>query len=89
MTDQQIEESLFRIVKVYLPQDVSADAIQRDSHLMQDLGINSAHLVDIALDVEDEFDIMLQEPDMEEMQTVEDAIRIVNKKISTTESSQT
>ncbi|MEO9953710.1 phosphopantetheine-binding protein [Nonlabens sp.] len=80
MQEKEIEQELFKIVKVYLPQDVEAAAIELDSHLMQDLGINSAHLVDIALDVEDAFDIMLDEKDMEEMQTVKDAIHIVKVK---------
>jgi acyl carrier protein len=75
-----IKEKLFEIVKVYLPQDVAAEAIKEDSHLMNDLNINSAHLVDIALDVEDAFDITLDEKDMEQMQTVTDAIRIVQSK---------
>ena len=80
MQEKEIEQQLFTIVKVYLPQDVESTAIELDSHLMQDLGINSAHLVDIALDVEDAFDIMLDEKDMEEMQTVKDAIQIVQAK---------
>jgi acyl carrier protein len=80
MQENEIQEVLFKIVKVYLPQDVKEDAIQLDSHLMQDLGINSAHLVDIVLDVEDAFDITLDEKDMEAMQTVSDAIKIVTAK---------
>jgi acyl carrier protein len=80
MQENEIQQKLFKIVNVYLPQDVSSDAIQLHSHLMQDLGINSAHLVDIALDVEDAFDITLDEKDMEEMQTVTDAIKIVTLK---------
>ena len=82
MQENEIQQELFKIVKVYLPQDVKEDAVTLDSHLMQDLGINSAHLVDIALDVEDAFDITLNEKDMEEMQTVSDAIKIVSQKTS-------
>lgn len=80
MSQPQVKQKLFSIVKVYLPQDVDSNAIELESHLMNDLNINSAHLVDIALDVEDTFDIVLSERDMEEMQTVSDAIRIVNQK---------
>jgi acyl carrier protein len=82
MQENEIRLELFKIVKVYLPQDVNEDAILLDSHLMQDLGINSAHLVDIVLDVEDAFDITLDEKDMEAMQTVRDAIGIVTAKIA-------
>lgn len=75
-----IQEKLMQIVKIYLPQDVDSSAIKEDSHLMNDLNINSAHLVDIALDVEDEFNITLDEKDMENMQTVHDAIEIIKAK---------
>ncbi|GAK90578.1 hypothetical protein JCM19297_1894 [Nonlabens ulvanivorans] len=81
MKKEEIENRLHNIVKVYLPQDVNSIDIQPDSHLMQDLGINSAHLVDIALDVEDAFDITLDEKDMEEMQTVSDSVHIVLRKL--------
>lgn len=80
MIISEIQEKLFSIVKIYLPQDVDASAIKMDSHLMNDLNINSAHLVDIALDVEDAFDITLDEKDMEAMQTVDDAVNIVSSK---------
>lgn len=82
MITSEIQEKLFSIVKIYLPQDVDASAIKMDSHLMNDLNINSAHLVDIALDVEDAFDITLDEKDMEAMQTVDDAVNIVSSKTS-------
>jgi acyl carrier protein len=38
--------------------------------------------VDIVLDVEDEFDIMLENEDMERMQTVRDALQIIEGKLS-------
>lgn len=81
MNTQEIKDKLFAIVKIYLPQDVESSAIKMESHLMNDLNINSAHLVDIALDVEDAFDITLNEKDMEAMQTVNDAVVLVTEKI--------
>lgn len=81
MESDEITLKLRDIVKTYLPEDVKSEAIKMNSHLMMDLGINSAHLVDIVLDVEDAFDITLDEKDMEAMQTVEAAVRIVNEKL--------
>ncbi|SHK05030.1 acyl carrier protein [Pseudozobellia thermophila] len=75
-------DTLKRIISIYLPEDVSVDAIGAQSHLINDLNINSAHLVDIVLDVEDEFDIMFENDDMERMQTVEDALKIIDIKRS-------
>ncbi|WP_298998863.1 acyl carrier protein [Flagellimonas sp. S174] len=74
-------EELKSIVANYLPDDVSAESISLESHFINELNINSANLVDIVLDVEDAFDIMLENEDMDQMETVQDALRIVDSKI--------
>lgn len=74
-------EELKTIVAQYLPDDVGADQIKADSHFMETLNINSANLVDVVLDVEDAFDIMLENEDMEGMQTMADAMAIIAKKL--------
>ena len=68
------------IVAQYLPDDVEAKAIEATSNFTSDLNINSANLVDIVLDVEDEFDIQLENEDMDGMQTMQDALNIINNK---------
>lgn len=73
---------LREIVKIYLPEDVSVDAISEESHFLDELNINSANLVDIVLDVEDAFDIMLENDDMDQMATVKDALSIIDKKLA-------
>ncbi len=75
-------QKLIEIIKVYLPEDVSADDITMDSHFINELNINSANLVDIVLDVEDAFDIMLENEDMDQMQTVKDALVIIDTKLT-------
>ncbi|WP_420322619.1 acyl carrier protein [Flagellimonas sp.] len=75
-------QKLREIVGTYLPDDVSVESITRDSNFTQELNINSANLVDIVLDVEDTFDIMLENEDMDGMQTVKDALAIIDAKIA-------
>jgi len=75
-------QKLRDIIKIYLPEDVSVDTISEESHFINELNINSANLVDIVLDVEDAFDIMLENDDMDEMQTVKDALVIIDKKLA-------
>lgn len=82
MEDKEYYAKLTEIIKVYLPEDISVDQIQPESNLVQELNINSAHLVDIVLDVEDTFDILLENEDMDGMLTVQDALRIIKTKIS-------
>ncbi len=82
MTGTEHYQKLQDIIKIYLPEDVSADNISEESHLINELNINSANLVDIVLDVEDAFDIRLENEDMDQMETVKDALQIIDKKLS-------
>lgn len=74
-------EKLRDIVKQYLPDDVNAEEITATSNFTTELNINSANLVDIVLDVEDAFDIILENEDMDGMQTVNDALNIISNKL--------
>ena len=75
-------QKLRDIIKIYLPEDVSVDDISVESNFINELNINSANLVDIVLDVEDTFDIILENDDMDQMQTVSDALQIIDKKLA-------
>ncbi len=81
MTSEEIYNKLKPIVKTYLPEDVSVNDITLTSNLTTELNINSAHLVDIVLDVEDTFEVEFANEDMEKLHTVNDAIEIIQKKI--------
>jgi len=81
MSKDERYQKLKDIIKIYLPEDVSVADISMDSHFINELNINSANLVDIILDVEDEFNIMLENEDMERMQTVRDALQIIEGKL--------
>lgn len=81
MTEKEIYTKLEHIIKDYLPEDVSKETITPDSDLTKELNINSSHLVDIVLDVEDTFQIALTNDDMEQLHTVKDAVRIIKGKI--------
>lgn len=85
MKEEKYYKQLKGIVKPYLPEDISVDDISPDSHFINELNINSANLVDIVLDVEDAFEITLENDDMDKMQTVNDAMAIINKKRSSKE----
>ncbi len=80
MTQEERYEKLKDIITPYLPEDIRPGSISRDSHFINELNINSAHLVDIVLDVEDAFNIIFANEDMDQMQTVEDALAIIDKK---------
>ena len=74
-------EQLKEIIKIYLPEDVTVEDITIESHFINELNINSANLVDIVLDVEDAFNIILENEDMDQMKTVKDALVIIDTKL--------
>ncbi|MFC4635853.1 phosphopantetheine-binding protein [Dokdonia ponticola] len=75
-------DALKKIIKIYLPEDVSVDDITPNSHLINELNINSANLVDVVLDVEDHFDITIEDDEIEKMDTVASALEIIDQKVS-------
>tara|TARA_R110002072_G_scaffold48716_16_gene133265 strand:- start:8797 stop:9078 length:282 start_codon:yes stop_codon:yes gene_type:complete len=81
MTEKEIYSKLENIIKEYLPEDVSIEQIKPESNLTKELNINSSHLVDIILDLEDTFNFTLNNEDMEQLHTVEDAVRIIKLKL--------
>ncbi|MFI8604244.1 acyl carrier protein [Cellulophaga baltica] len=81
METEERYQKLKEIIKIYLPEDVAISELTNESHFINELNINSANLVDIVLDVEDAFDITLENEDMDQMLTVNNALQIIQNKI--------
>ena len=82
MDKKEIKDSLVEIIKPYLPEEVSIQDLKDESELINDLKINSAHIVDIVLDIEDKFDIMIEDEVIGQMNTVADAVGIIAEKVA-------
>lgn len=83
MTDKQIVEKLKVIVTPYVQNKKALDNFDESTDLINDLKINSANLVDVVLDVEDEFEIEINNEAMNDMLTVGDAKKIIREKMVT------
>ncbi len=81
MDKNTIIEGLKEIAKPYIQDQEAFDNLTEDTNFVDDLKINSANLVDIILDVEDKFDIVIEDKEMEDMMTVRSTIAIINKKL--------
>ena len=79
-TSDEIITKLKAIVKPYVNNAKGLDNLNPKTEFIKDLEINSANLVDIVLDVEDEFDIAIDNDSMENMLTVQDAVEIIKSK---------
>ncbi|WP_313113458.1 acyl carrier protein [Aequorivita sediminis] len=80
MTSEIIYKKIEPIIKNYLPEDVSKMEVNRESDLTKELNINSAHLIDIVLDVEDVFDIEIKNEDLEKLRNLNDVINLIKQK---------
>ena len=78
--DQNQYEELKAILKPYIQNEEAFNNLTSDTHFIEDLEINSANLVDVVLDVEDKYDIEIDNDSMEKMLTISDALAIISEK---------
>jgi acyl carrier protein len=82
MTKEALIAKLKEIVKPYVQDEQAFNNLSEDTDFIKDLKINSANLVDVVLDVEDEFDIEIDNDSMEKMLSVKAAIEIIQAKLA-------
>ena len=82
MTREEIFAKVIEIIKPYVKNPEALDAVDDDTNILQDLKVNSARLVDIILNFEDEFDIEVEDQDADAVNTVGDAVGLIQEKIS-------
>ncbi|SDS58215.1 acyl carrier protein [Gillisia sp. Hel1_33_143] len=82
MTDKEIIEKIKKIVTPYTQNKPALENFDENTDFINDLKINSANLVDVILDVEDEYNIEIDNDSMNEMLTVKDAKRIIESKLA-------
>ena len=82
MNREEIIAQLKTIVKPYSSNQDAFDNFTEDTDFITDLNINSANLVDIILDVEDAFQIHIDNESMENMMDVKSTLLIIETKLS-------
>ncbi|MDR9374259.1 MAG: acyl carrier protein [Schleiferiaceae bacterium] len=76
MTRNEIKDQLQDIIRPYVSNPEKLAEMTEQSDLLKDLEINSAHLVDIILDMEEGFDIEIDDKAAEQMLTVGQALDV-------------
>ncbi|MBG6061966.1 acyl carrier protein [Flavobacterium sp. CG_9.1] len=82
ISKQEIIEQLKTIVKPYVQNQESFDALTEETDFINDLKINSANLVDVILDIEEKYNIIIDNESMEKMINVKAAMEIVAIKLA-------
>ena len=81
MTNEELISALKKLVKPYVQNEEAFENLGENTDFINDLKINSANLVDIVLDIEDEFDIEIDNESMEQMLNVKDVMAIISSKL--------
>ena len=59
--------------------DIDPESITLDTNIRTDLGLNSLELVNLAVEIEEEFDVEIPDREATGLETVADAIRIIDE----------
>lgn len=81
MIEQHIIEELRTIITPYTEEKSALENIGAHTDFIKDLKINSANLVDIVLDIEEKFNITIDNDSMAKMLTVKATIEVIENKL--------
>ena len=82
MDKNELIAALKKIIKPYVQDEAGFENLTEETDFINDLKINSANLVDVVLDVEDAFNIEIDDESMEKMLNVKAAIDIITGKLA-------
>lgn len=82
INEQQTIEKIKSIIKPYVKNQEAFESLSKTTDFIKDLNINSANLVDIILDIEEEFGIVIDNQSMERMLDVKTALEIIASKLA-------
>jgi acyl carrier protein len=74
------KEIILNILKKYTFNDEVWEGFTDEFHVVKDLKINSARMVDIVLDLEDEFEVQITDDELDSMNSVKDMLELLAKK---------
>ncbi|HBI48081.1 MAG TPA: acyl carrier protein [Smithella sp.] len=81
MDEKRIFEEMVNILKDYAKnQDVLAKATM-DTHILNDLKVNSARLVDVIIRCEDVYGISIDDEEADVIRTIGDAVKVIKQKL--------
>ncbi len=81
MTQEEIFERVVKILTPYVKNQEALDAISARTHILDELKVNSARLVDVVLEFEDVFDIEIADEDVDRVEAVGNAVELIQSKL--------
>ncbi|MBC8882510.1 acyl carrier protein [Flavobacterium piscinae] len=82
MNKEETILQLKNIVKPYVKNQEAFENLNEETDFINDLKINSANLVDVILDIEEAFNIVIDNASMERMLNVQATLDIIETKLA-------
>jgi len=82
MDEKQIFTEFVNILKLYTKNQELLVKATRETHILNDLKVNSARLVDVVIKCEDVFGISIDDDDADKIRTIGDAIDVIKLKLA-------
>lgn len=80
MKNEEVISGIKEIIRPYVQDPKDLENISESTDFVKDLKINSANLIDIILDVENKFNIVVDDESIEKMLTVGAAVDLIKSK---------
>ena len=82
LSDQEIQERVIKILTPYVKQADALAKVDASTHILDDLRVNSARLVDVVLAFEDDFEISIADEDVDAVNTIGDCVALIRTKLA-------
>lgn len=81
MPKGEVFEKVVKILTPYVKNGEALDSVSLETHILDELKVNSARLVDVVLEFEDAFDIEIADEDVDSVETVGNAVELIESKL--------
>ncbi len=81
MSHEEIFEKVVKILTPYVKNQEALDTVSTETHILDELKVNSARLVDVVLEFEDAFDIEIADEDVDSVETVGNSVELIASKL--------
>lgn len=82
MEQSEVLEGVVKILTPWVKNQEALAGISMETNILEDLKVNSARLVDVVIAFEDEFDIEIEDEDVDTVNTVGDAVNLIVSKLN-------
>ncbi|HEX7600819.1 MAG TPA: acyl carrier protein [Polyangiaceae bacterium] len=77
MQQQEVFDKVIGILKPFVKSADALTGVKMETSILKDLKVNSARLVDVVLEIEDQFGIEVKDEDADKVKTVGDAVNLI------------